>query len=89
MLHLRVTFLTVFLPGFPPVFPRLLKDLSVTEDFSLNVGNGFVQNGFLQLTFPDDDEGPALGFQLTPYFLVAFLIAGNLGRPEFCVGLGN
>ena len=70
----RATFLTVFLPDYPPILFCLLKDLSTTENFSLNASYCFVQNGFLRLAFPDDDDRPAIGLQLAPDVLVALLV---------------
>lgn len=81
-------FLPIGFPGFPPVIRSGAKDLSVPDNFSLNAGDGVFQNGFLQLAFPDDDDGPALGFQLAPDFLVALLVPCYLGCPEIGVGLG-
>ena len=59
------------------------------EDLGRNGLNCFLQNRLLQLAFPHDDDEPALGFQLPPDLLVPLLVAGNLGRPEIRVGLGD
>ena len=45
--------------------------------------------GLLQLTFPDDDDEPALGLQLPPDLLVPLLVARDLGLPEIRVGPGD
>ena len=51
--------------------------------------SGLFELFILQFTFPDDDDSPTLSFQLAPDFLVAFLVAGNLGGPELRVSLGD
>ena len=66
--------LPILIPGSPPVILSGAKDLAVVEDFSLNLVDGFLYDGFLQLAFPDDDDGPAFGLQLAPDFLVALLV---------------
>ena len=40
------------------------------------------------MALPDDYDVPALGLQLAPHLLIPLLVAGDLGRPEVCVGLG-
>ena len=81
--------LSICLTGFMPVILSLPKDLSVMPNLRLNTGNRFVQNGPLQLTFPDNDDKPALGLQLAPDLLVALLVPCYLGCPEVGVSLGN
>lgn len=51
--------------------------------------DGFFQDGFLQLAFPDDDDGPAFGLQLAPDFLVTLLVAGDFRLPKLGVGFRN
>ena len=48
----------------------------------------FSVSGF-QLAFPDDDDSPALGLQLSPLLLIALLVPDDLGLPEFRVGFGH
>ena len=43
----------------------------------------------IEFALPDDDDGPAFGFQLAPCVLVALLVPCYLGGPEVGVGLGN
>lgn len=52
------------------------------EYFCLHLGDGFVQDGFLQLALPYDDDEPTFSFQLAPDFLISLLIAGDFSHPE-------
>ena len=45
-----------------------------------------IEDGFIQLAFPDDDDGPAFGLQLAPDFLVPLLVAGDFRLPKLSVG---
>jgi len=60
--------------------------LAVEVDFFHHAVDGFFQDGFLQLAFPDDDDCPAFGFQLAPDFLVALLVTGDFRLPKLRVG---
>ena len=80
---------SVCLTGLPPVILSLSKDLPVLPNLRLDTGNGLVQNSLLQLTLPNDDDKPTLGFQLAPNLLVALLVPGYLGCPKVGVGLRN
>ncbi len=80
---------SVCLTGLPPVILSLAKDLSVLPNLHLDTGNGLVQNSLLQLTFPDNDDKPALGLQLAPDLLVSLLVPGHLCCPKVSVGHGD
>ncbi len=82
-------FLSVGLFCPAPVILSGAKDLAVLLNFSLDAVDGIVEVGFFQLTFPDDNHRPALGFQLSPDFLVAGSVSHNFGGPEVRVCLGN
>lgn len=41
----------------------------------------------LKFTFPDRDNGPADGSEVSDLALVAFDVAGKFGLPKFAVGL--
>ena len=84
---LGLDFLSICLLGLPPAFYGSVEDLSVAEYLGFNPGYCFIQDGFLQLALPDDDDRPAFGLQLAPDFLIVLLIAGNFSLPEFGVGL--
>lgn len=86
---LLVLGLSHLLPGLPraSAFPlRGAVLLTVPEDLVTDTTDGLLECGLFQLALPDDDDRPALRLQLAPDFLISLLVAGNLGRPEFCVG---
>ena len=61
----------------------------VPDDFRGYAVHGVFKPRLLQSTLPDDDDIPALGFQLAPNFLVTLLVPGYLGCPKVSVCLGN
>ena len=86
------TGLAFFLSARPFFFSsveELLILLAGCFDFSFNTVYCAVEAGLLQLAFPDDDYAPSSSFEFAPDPLVAFLIPGDFGCPEFRVGLGN
>ncbi len=82
-------FHTVSLAGHTSLFPPGQISLAVLPDLLLHARNRISDNGFLELTFPDDDNGPAFRLQLSPHLLVPFPVPSDLGRPELSIGLGN
>ena len=82
-------FLPILIPGPAPVILSGAKDLAVVEDLCLYTADGFIQDGLLQLAFPDDDDAPAFGFELSPGLLVTLLVPSDFRRPEVGVSLGN
>ena len=82
-------FLPISLAGLTPVLLNLMKDFSVLENLCLNAFDGFAQNRFPQLAFPDNNDEPAFGLQLSPHLLVSFLVTGYLCLPEIRIRLGN
>lgn len=77
------------LPGAPAFFLRGAVRLAVPENLVADAADRLFEDGLLQLALPDDDDRPTLRLQLSPFLLIAFLIPGHLGRPEFRVGLGD
>lgn len=75
--------------GFPSVILSGAKDLSVLVDLGGHCRDGFREPASFELALPDDDDGPAFGFELAPGVLVALLVPCYLGGPEVCVGFGN
>ena len=82
-------FVKILFPCLSPVVLIREKNLSITEYFLLNKGNSVLEHVFLQPTLPDDDDRPALGLQLAPDLLVAFLIAGYFSCPKLRISFGN
>lgn len=82
-------FLSICTMGGLPCLAFFLKLLAIKVDFRIYTLNGFFQDGFLQLTFPNDDDRPAFCLQLSPDLLVALLVAGDFGGPEVSVGFGR
>ena len=85
----RLPLLPIRFSGLPSILQSLPESLSILADFLCDAINRFVQNRFLQLAFPDDDDRPAFRFQLTPHLLVAFLISCYFRHPEISVCLGD
>lgn len=81
--------LAVCLVRSPPVLLFGAMNLTVPFDFCFYAGEGGVDVGFLQLTFPDDNHRPTLGLYLAPDLLVAGLVSRNLCGPEVGISLGN
>lgn len=86
---LGLPFLSIGFSGLPSILQSLPESLSILADFLGDAINRFVQNRFLQLALPDDDDRPPLGFQLSPHLLVTFLISCYFRNPEIRVGLGH
>lgn len=84
-----LSLLPIGFPGLPSILQSLPESLSILADFLGDAINRFVQNRFLQLALPDDDDRPPLGFQLSPHLLVTFLISCYFRNPEIRVGLGH
>ncbi len=66
-----------------------MVSFTILDNLSSNPVEGFIENSFFQLAFPDNDNEPPFCFQLTPYFLIPFLIPHDLDFPELRIGLGN
>lgn len=82
-------FLSICKMGGLPCLAFFLKLLANKVDFRIYTLNGFFQDGFLQLRFPNDDDRPAFCLQLTPDLLVALLVTGDFRLPEFNIGFGS
>ena len=89
MLLLKAALLSVFLTGFPSVFLSGAEELAILVDLGGHCRDGFREAAALEFAFPDDDDGPAFGFQLAPGVLVTLLVPCYLGGPEVGVGFGN
>ncbi len=89
MLQLKAALLPVFLPGFPSVILSGAEGLAVFVDLGGHCRDCFRESDALEFAFPDDDDGPAFGFQLAPCVLVALLVPCYLGGPEVGVGFGD
>ena len=89
MLQLKAALLPVFLPGFPSVILSGAEGLAVFVDLGGHCRDCFREAAAIEFALPDDDDGPAFGFQLAPCVLVALPVPCYLGGPEVCVGLGN
>lgn len=66
---LPASLLAVCLAGLVTFFCGDAVRLSIGENLRLDTADCCVQNGLLQLTFPHDDDAPALGFQLPTILL--------------------
>ena len=85
----RLPLLPIRFSGLPSILQSLPESLSILADFLCDAINRFVQNRFLQLALPDDDDRPAFRFQLTPHLLVSLLISCYFRHPEISIGLGD
>ena len=56
---------------------------TILDNLGSNPVEGFIENSFFQLAFPDNDNEPAFCFQLTPHFLIPLLV----GISRFCLGV--
>lgn len=74
--------------GFPSVILIGAEELAILVDLGGHCRDGFGEAAAIEFAFPDDDDGPAFGFQLAPGVLVALLVPCYLGGPEVGVGLG-
>ena len=61
----------------------------VPDDFRGYAVRGVFKPRLFQFTLPDDDDIPALGFQLAPDLLVSLLVSSHLSRPKLSIGLGD
>ena len=59
--------------------------LTVLVDCCRHMVECVFEDGILQLALPDDDDGPALGLQLAPDFLVALLVSYDFTSPIICI----
>ena len=75
--------------GFLSVHHDVVVGIAIPDDFSDHAVHGIFETVFLQFALPGDDDIPAFCLQLTPNLLIALLIAGYLGCPEFSVGFWN
>lgn len=89
VLLLLAPFFAVSRTGFAPFFSSDAVRLAIGKNLRPDTADSCVQNGLFQLAFPNDDDAPALGLQLPPGLMVAFLVPCDLRRPEVRVGLGN
>lgn len=86
---LRFPFLEVRLAGCFSLLIQVFVFEAIGANLSDNVLDRFLELGFLQLAFPDNNHRPPIRLYPAPYLLVAFLIASDFGRPEFSVSLGD
>ena len=75
--------------GFPSVILSGAEGLAVFVDLGGHCRDCFREAAAIEFALPDDDDGPAFGFQLAPCVLVALPVPCYLGGPEVGVGLGN
>lgn len=74
--------------GFPSVILSGAEGLAVFVDLGGHCRDCFREAAAIEFALPDDDDGPAFGFQLAPCVLVALPVPCYLGGPEVGVGLG-
>ena len=82
-------FLSIGLTALPSIFLGLAVSHSILADFRCDAIGCFVQNRLFQLAFPDNDDKPPLGLQLTPHFLVSFLVTCHFRHPKLRISLGD
>ena len=75
--------------GFPSFILSGAEELAVLVDLGGHCRDGFREAAAIEFALPDDDDGPAFGFQLAPCVLVALLVPCYLGGPEVGVGFGD
>lgn len=85
----RLPLLPIHFSSFSSILLSLTVFFSVLTDFLCDAIYRFAKNRFLQFAFPEDDNIPPLGFQLSPHLLVTFLISCYFRHPEIRVGLGH
>ena len=72
--------------------PFLLSNaisFTISDYFLLDPLNRLIHPPLLQLAFPNNDNTPPLCLQLSPDFLIPFLVSCHFGYPEIRVGFGN
>lgn len=89
MIPLKAALLPVFFAGFPSFILSGEEGLSILVDLGGHCRDGFREPASFELALPDDDDGPAFGFELAPGVLVALLVPCYLGGPEVGVGFGD
>ena len=86
------SFPSLFSIAFPSCFsffPYGLIGFPVPNNLADYLTDCLFKVSLFQLTLPDNDDAPPFGLQLTPYFLIPFLVPGNLGNPKLGVGFGD